>query len=132
LIRYSDNGTIDTSFGTHGAVLTSFTGNAYSAAMAVAIQSNGDIFAAGGTAADNPVLGVEPSSFSLARSTANRQLDTTFATHGLVTTAFGSNSASISALAIQSDGKIVAVGSDNPTTFGSPGNGFTLARYLAQ
>jgi hypothetical protein len=52
-----------------------------------------------------------------------------------VTTAFGTNggnAAAVSALAIQSDGKIVAVGFDNSLQFGNPNNGFTLARYLAQ
>jgi len=43
-----------------------------------------------------------------------------------VTTAFGNNTAFVSALAIQSDGKIVAVGNSGTS------NGFTLARYLGQ
>jgi uncharacterized delta-60 repeat protein len=135
LVRYDTNGTIDTAFGTRGAVVTTFPGNGYSAAAAVAVQSNGDIVAAGVTQATNPVLGRGPSAFALARYTANGQLDASFGTGGLVTTAFGMNggdSAAVSALAIQSDGKIVAVGSDVPATFGGPNNGFVLARYLAQ
>jgi len=135
LARYNSNGTIDTTFGTHGAVVTTFTGNAYSAALALAVQSNGDIVAAGVTEATNPGLGAGPSDFALARYTPNGQLDTSFGNNGLVTTAFGTNGenlAGASALAIQSDGKIVAVGFDNSPTFGSPSNGFTLARYLGQ
>ena len=135
LVRYNANGTIDTTFGTHGAVVTTFTRNNYSAALALAVQSNGDIVAAGVTEATNPVLGAGASDFGLARYTPNGQLDTSFGNNGLVTTAFGTNGenlAAASALAIQSDGKIVAVGYDNSPTFGSPNNGFTLARYLAQ
>lgn len=132
LVRYNSNGTIDTTFGTHGAVVTPFPGNNYSAALAVAVESNGDVVAAGETAANNPVFGQEPASFALARYTVNGQLDTTFGTNGLVTTAFDNNTAFVSALAIQADGKIVAVGSNTAPAFGSPSPGFTLARYLAQ
>jgi hypothetical protein len=58
------------------------------------------------------------------------QLDSTFGIDGAallisrsVTTAFGSSSAFISATAVQSDGKIVAVGFGNRTT---------IVRYLGQ
>jgi uncharacterized delta-60 repeat protein len=133
--RYNSDGTIDTTFGTHGAVVTPFPGSAFSAVAALAVEANGDIVAAGVTELKNPVFGQEPSDFALARYTPNGQLDTTFGNHGLVTTAFGTNggnAAAASALAIQSDGKIVAVGYDSSQTVGSPNNGFTLARYLAQ
>ena len=126
LVRCNANGTIDTTFGTLGGAVTPFPGNAYAAAFAVTVQSNGDIVAAGQTAVNNPVSG--PSSFALARYTANGQLDTTFGTGGLVTTAFGNGFAFVSALAIQADGKIVAVGNGG----GDTDDGFTLARYLAQ
>ncbi len=135
LVRYNSNGTIDTTFGTRGAVVTTFPGNTFSAVAALAVQANGDIVAAGVTEANNPVFGQEPSDFALARYSPNGQLDPTFGNNGLVTTAFGSNgenAAAASALAIQSDGKIVTVGRDNPLVFGMPNNGFTLARYLAQ
>jgi uncharacterized delta-60 repeat protein len=135
LTRYNGNGTIDISFGTRGAAVTTFPGNGFSAIAALAVQSNGDIVAAGVTEAKNPVFGSEPSDFTLARYTPTGQLDTSFGNNGRVTTAFGTNGANAgaaSALAIQSDGKIVAVGYDNTLTFGGPNNGFTLARYLAQ
>lgn len=124
LTRYNSNGTIDTTFGTNGALVTTFPGEDYSAVLALALQSNGDVVAAGVT--ENP-----NSDFALARYTANGSLDTTFGSNGLVTTSFGTNGdnlASASGLAIQSDGKIVAVGSN--ITPGGTNNGFTLARYL--
>jgi uncharacterized delta-60 repeat protein len=133
LTRYNNNGTVDTTFGNHGSVVTTFPGNGYSAAMAVAVQLNGDLVAAGVTELKNPVFGAEASDFALARYTSNGQLDATFGNNGLVTTPFGTNgenSAAVSALAIQSDGKIVAVGYDN-SGFQGPNNGFTLARYLS-
>jgi len=135
LTRFNGNGTIDGTFGIHGAVVTAFPGNGFAAAVALGVQSSGDIVAAGVAEAKNPAFGAEPSDFALARYTPNGVLDTTFGTNGLVTTAFGTNGgngAAASALAIQSDGNIVVLGYDNSLTFGSPSNGFTLARYLGQ
>jgi len=134
LTRYNSNGTIDATFGTRGAVVTNFPGEAYSVVFALGLQSSGDIVAAGVTQATNPLFGTSASDFALARYTPSGQLDTTFGTGGLVTTAFGtngSNLAAVSALAIQSDGDIVVVGYDNPSA-GGASNGFTLARYLGQ
>jgi uncharacterized delta-60 repeat protein len=108
LTRYNGNGTIDISFGTRGAAVTTFPGNGFSAIAALAVQSNGDIVAAGVTEVKNPVFGSEPSDFALARYTPTGQLDTTFGNNGRVTTAFGTNGANAgaaSALAVQSDGK---------------------------
>jgi uncharacterized delta-60 repeat protein len=131
VVRYNGDGTIDASFGTHGAAVTNFPGNNFSRAFAVAVQSNGDIVAAGFTAAQNCVCAGQASDFALARYTADGQLDTTFGTNGLVITNFQGDAASISALAIQSDSKIVALGRDTPASFGSH-PGFTIARYLSQ
>jgi uncharacterized delta-60 repeat protein len=101
-------GELDTSFGGDGKVTTSFTDVAY--ANAVAIQSDGKVVAAGGTGAE----------FALARYDTDGALDTTFGTDGKVTTGF-TDGGSANAVAIQSDGKIVAVGIS--------GEEFALARY---
>ena len=131
LTRYNSNGTIDTTFGTSGGVVTPFAGDSDAAAFALATQSNGDIVAAG-QAGSQPPDG--PSTFALARYTANGQLDTTFGTDGTVTTAFDSHTAFVSVLALQSDGKIVAVGNDEVISGGGQTvvDSFALARYLAQ
>ena len=48
IVRYNPNGSIDTTFGTGGAAAAEFGVNApLSAAFALAIQSNGDLVAAG-------------------------------------------------------------------------------------
>ncbi len=132
VVRYNNDGTIDATFGTRGAAITEFPGNSFSGVSAVAVQPDGDIVAAGFTAAQNCLCGRQASDFALARYTAGGQLDTTFGTNSLVITSFKGDSASISALAIQSDGKIVALGRDTPASFGSPNPGFILARYLSQ
>ena len=128
LVRYNTNGTIDTTFGTRGGAVTPFPGNAYAAAFAWPSSRMAISWSPGRPAVNNPVFGQEPSSFALARYTANGQLDTTFGRGGLVTTAFGNGFAFVSALAIQADGRIVSVGNGG----GDTDDGFTLARYLAQ
>jgi uncharacterized delta-60 repeat protein len=112
-------------------VITPFGSNAFAGAAALVIQTNGDIVAAGETSAVNPAFSPTQASFALARYTPNGPLDTTFGNNGLVTTSFGNNQvAGIVAAVIQIDGKIVVLGNERPTTFGTPNNGFTLARYL--
>jgi uncharacterized delta-60 repeat protein len=123
LTRFNAGGTIDATFGAHGAVVTSFPGFLVASAFPLAEQTNGDIVAAGSASGG----GTQPAgSFALARYQTDGQLDTTFGTGGLVTTSFGANTnASIAAVVIQSDGKIVVAGSN------SLGN-FVVARYLAE
>ena len=123
VMRFNASGTTDGTFGTRAAVVTSFPGFPLATAFPLAIQANGDIVAAGSASSGS----TSPTgSFALARYLSNGKLDTSFGSGGLVTTGFGSGvSASVSALVIQSDGKIVAAGSN------SVGN-FVVARYLGQ
>ena len=60
------------------------------------------------------------------------QLDTSFGSGGKVTTAFGANTASISALVLQSDGKVVVAGNSGSAVQQSFVNNIAVARYLAQ
>ncbi len=92
----------------------------------MALQSNGDIVAAGqaGLSGNNGTT----SSFAVARYLSTGQLDSTFGTGGRVTTSFGStNRAFISGVALQIDGKIVVAG-----TSGDAVGNFAVVRYLAQ
>jgi uncharacterized delta-60 repeat protein len=130
IIRYNSDGSLDTTFGSRGVAITDFGATATnSGAFALAIQSDGDIVAAGaaGTSTHGSFIA---SSFGLSRYTSAGKLDTTFGTGGIVITAIGSSGISwLNALAIQSDGKIVAVGiSDANIEFQ---NGY-VARYLSQ
>jgi uncharacterized delta-60 repeat protein len=117
LARYNANGSLDTTFDTDGKVVTSF-GPGYDIAYGVAIQADGKIVAAG-------TNGAGDSGFALARYKTNGTLDTTFDTDGKVTTAIGSVDEQAYSVAIQSDGKIVAVGLTNSGT----DDDFALARY---
>jgi len=101
LVRYNTNGSLDSTFGIGGIVSTSidFSSIVYS----IAIQSNGKIVVGGLSGNDSVKV------FALARYTTNGSLDNTFGNGGIVTMAIGTSSLLFS-VAIQSDGKIIAVG----------------------
>jgi uncharacterized delta-60 repeat protein len=108
LARYNTNGSLDTTFGMGGKVVTLIGGSSF--ASAVAIQSNGKIVAAGNT---RPNLGFSFLYFALARYNTNGSLDTSFGSGGIVETPIGNSSAAANAVAIQPDGRIVAAGGSN-------------------
>lgn len=112
VVRYNDNGSLDTTFGTNGKVITDF-GN--DLPQSIAIQSDGKILVAGINYSGSTVK------FALVRYTTNGSLDTTFDTDGKVTTSFSGGDCHAYSLALQSDGKIVLVGNAN--------NGFAAIRY---
>jgi uncharacterized delta-60 repeat protein len=106
LVRYNTDGSLDGSFGTGGKTTTDFAAsNDY--AYAVAIQSDGKIVAAG--ASSNGVN----LDFAAVRYNADGSLDGSFGTGGKVTTAIGTGDEYANAVVIQSDDKIVAVGSSS-------------------
>jgi len=108
LARYNSNGTLDASFGMGGRVTTDFAGP-NDQAESVAVQPDGRIVVAG-AAGRFTNRGFD---FALARYNTNGTLDTTFGTSGKVTTDFAGADdvpSEPSAVALQSDGKIVVVG----------------------
>jgi len=119
LARYNSNGTLDSSFGQAGKVMTRVgLGDAYS--FSIVIQSNGRIVLAGysSTSLDHD--------FSLVGYTANGTLDSTFGNGGIVTTDFSDGTDDIAyAMTVQPDGKLVVAG----RTGEYPENDFALARY---
>jgi uncharacterized delta-60 repeat protein len=128
LARFNSDGTLDTSFGTGGIVTTSF-GQFSAEPSTVAVQADGKIVAAG----DANVDGGED--FALVRYNSNGTLDTTFGTGGKVTTAFpgpaGQRFAFAFSVAVQPDGRTVAVGYAGTTAAGAttPTFDLVLARY---
>jgi uncharacterized delta-60 repeat protein len=114
LARYTARGRLDRSFGVGGKALTSF-GSGNSEARAVAVQADGKIVLAGSVSAR----------FALARYTRRGRLDPSFGQGGRVVTRFGAgpSDSQEGGLAIQRDGKLVAlVGSNDPSFI-------ALARY---
>ena len=125
IARYNPDGSIDSSFGTNGRVTTDFPGLA-AVASSVLVQPDGKILVAGGAYPLFVFLG----NFELARYNADGSLDTSFGDGGIVTTLFPHGSYAF-ALALQSDGKVVAAGTDY-VDFSSEANSdtdFAIARY---
>lgn len=132
VVRYNTDGTLDTSFGAQGKVITPIgTGN--DLAYGVAIDKTGNIIVAGSSSSIN----ADDSDFALARYTPTGALDTSFDGDGKVTTSFSPARDAAYAIKIQSDGNIVVAGLANgsgrielngqldPTNNGD----FALARY---
>ncbi len=116
--RYNANGSLDTTFGGTGKVVTDLgdAGNIRS----VAVQSDGKIVVVGyRTAGSQPV-------FALVRYSTDGSLDASFGGTGIVTTAIDSYSAAES-IAIQADGRIVVAGWHQNSTHDH--SGFAIVRY---
>src|SRR5215211_571482 len=127
VMRYKPDGTLDVSFGSNGAVITSFGGggvvtdhvDVLNVALALAIDSEGRLVVAGvrgcSTACD------DQGDFGLIRYAPDGTRDPSFGSHGTVTTDFGTDYDQANAVAIDARGRIVAAGGS--------GGAFALARY---
>ena len=123
IARYNIDGSLDTTFYTNGKRLTDFGG--FEQAADVAMQSDGKIVVVGIVGSAPGTIGIYDA--AIARYNSDGTLDTTFSGDGKQTTDFGGNTNNIVGVAIQSNGKIVAVG----TMVNSNGNNnFAIYRYL--
>ncbi len=120
--RYTSNGILDTTFSGDGRTQIDF-GNCCQGATKVLLQSDGKIITVGGS---NGESGEDD--FLLARLNPRGSLDSTFGVGGQVRTSFGDLNGGANGAALQSDGKIVAVGFQ--ATFSNQTVNFALARYL--
>jgi uncharacterized delta-60 repeat protein len=103
LARYNNDGSLDTSFGNDGTVVTPFEASAM--ARAVAVAPDGTIIVAGSV---QPSAAFTTTDFLMARYNANGSLDTAFGSGGLVDTSLGDFDAAANALVVEPDGTIVA------------------------
>jgi uncharacterized delta-60 repeat protein len=118
LARYNTSGTLDTSFGSTGVVTTPI-GVPSDYANDVVIQPDGRIVAAG------YAYGVGNQSAAVVRYTPSGALDTGFGSGGVVTTPIGTGEVRVYGVAIQSDGKIVTMGS----AYSGSDRDFAVVRY---
>jgi uncharacterized delta-60 repeat protein len=124
LIRYNQNGSVDSSFGKNGIVTTPI-GNVDDIALSIALQITGGvdkkIVVAGKT-----FKGVYEN-FALATYNLDGSLDKTFGTNGIASMQIGTSSSYASSVLVQNDGKIV-VGISSAST-SADYSVFTLIRY---
>src|SRR6266704_1317908 len=122
--RYTSNGILDTTFSRDGKTQIDF-GDCCQSANKVLLQSDGKIITVGYANTED-----FDSDFLLARLSPRGSLDATFGIGGKVRTSFGDLNGGANGAALQSDGKIVAVGFQ--ATFTNQWANFALARYLSQ
>ncbi|NLX05086.1 MAG: DUF4347 domain-containing protein, partial [Phycisphaerae bacterium] len=104
LVRYNTDGSLDTTFSGDGIVTTGFGGSSADQVQSMAIQADGKIVVGG----SSNLSGSDD--FAVARYNTDGSLDITFSGDGLLTTDCGGVLDQLKSIAIQSDGKIVAVG----------------------
>ena len=124
LARYRPDGSLDATFSDDGTVPTNAVW-----ARSVAIQADDRIVVAGAVS----VAGELPHyDFALLRYTPDGALDTSFGSAGMQTTSFSAGwleDEIAAAVALQADGKIVAVGTSTPVDWVWEGSAIVLARY---
>ncbi|HSE42162.1 MAG TPA: delta-60 repeat domain-containing protein [Acidobacteriota bacterium] len=108
----------DPEFGSNGKIITQFS-NGHGSAHAIALQPDGKIIVAGFAV-------MSDSDFALARYNHDGSPDTTFSNDGKVTKDFVGGPDAASAVAVQPDGKIIAVGTATTTT---TSRDFAIVRY---
>ena len=120
LARFQRDGTLDTSFNGTGRTTTAIGSN-FSFALALAVQPDGKIIAAGtcNNGSNND--------FCAARYLSNGALDLSFNNTGWLLSPIGNGHDDASAVAVAPDGKIVLAGSCS----NGLNNDFCLGRYLS-
>jgi uncharacterized delta-60 repeat protein len=118
--RFNVNGSLDNTFSGDGKVTTGFSAGD-DVGSGIALQSDGKIVVVG---TSNNGSGI--SEFAVTRFNVNGTLDLTFGVAGKVTTSFSVGDDIGSGIAVQSDGKIVVVGTSDD---GSGASEFAVARF---
>ncbi|MCP4963800.1 MAG: hypothetical protein GY926_01025, partial [bacterium] len=119
VVRYTADGSLDTTFDSDGIVTTDFA-TRDDFAYDVTVQSDGKVLVAG-FSKDGDF------DFALTRYNVDGSLDTSFDTDGIVTTDFGSSTDTGYSVTVQSDGKILLAGRSNSDS----DYDFALVRYNA-
>ena len=122
VVRYHVDGTLDSSFGIGGKVITPI-GSGADAGRSLVIQGDGKIMVAGYSHNGSNI------DFAVVRYNANGTLDSSFGTGGKVTTPIGSGSDIVYSIALQGDAKIVVGGTS--TSIDGINNDFAMVRYNA-
>ena len=126
--RYTINGTVDSSFGTNGIVITDFGLGRNDHAHSIAIQEDGKIVVAG-RSQQNTTTSELAYKFAVARYNTDGSLDNSFNGTGKVITSLGDKHDFARSVIIQADGKIMVGGmSDQGDIFESDYD-FGMVRY---
>ena len=122
VVRYNTNGTLDSSFDGDGKLFVN-VGSSGNRGNAVLIQPDGKLVVGGSLREATGTI----TDFLLVRLNSEGSFDNTFDGDGKLTTKITTSTSAVTALTLQSDGKIVAVGTSNLGT----NRNIALARYGA-
>ena len=103
LVRYNSDGSVDSTFGNDGIVMTSIS-NLDDIGYSVKVQDDGKIIAGGYTNSD------DDEDYAIVRYNSDGSLDSTFGTNGITVNNFGTAANIIKSILIQEDGNIIAAG----------------------
>jgi uncharacterized delta-60 repeat protein len=117
IVRYNTNGSIDTTFGTKGKVITALNDDSF--AVSINIQEDQKIVVSCSTYKGGIY------NFVLVRYTTDGSLDKSFGINGIVTTTISSENDQARSSIIQSDNKIVVIG----TSMNNSVHDFRIVRY---
>lgn len=123
LARLNPNGTLDTTFGGTGKVVTNFALGSFEEIKSIVRDASGRIIAAGVTDANGG-----KKNFALARYNPNGTLDTTFDGDGILISDFNGEDEGIEDVTLDGSGRIVAAGYSFAYN-ASKYRGFAVARY---
>ena len=127
MIRYNPNGTLDTTFGANGVVMTDFN-NLDDFCNSITLQNDGQIVLVGET--NTPIQGVN---YGIIRYNSDGSLDLSFGNNGKISLDLSSNfypytSSSATSVKIQSTGKIIIGGSCDKQDIGNYTVQFAIVR----
>jgi len=122
-VRYTSSGTLDSTFGSGGLAAIDFSGK-WGLLYSAVVQADDRVVLAGTTYSDP--YAPNTYDFALVRFTASGALDSSFGANGQVFTDFAGYNDIAYALALQADGKLVAVGVSTDAS----GPSVAVARYL--
>lgn len=104
IARFNTNGSLDSSFGSNGKVLTLFAGN-HQMASHILLQNDGKICVTGST--ESAITGYN---YMVLRYDSTGVLDTTYGNNGIAETDFSTGTDYAYSAVLQPDGKIIAGG----------------------
>ena len=121
LLRLTASGSLDSSFGTNGLVITDISGNSEDELFKIILTPTGQIFAGGYTQNGS----TSQNGFAIVKYTTNGSIDTTYGINGIATS-YSMGAETGGSMVMQADGKIIAASSlDNATNYG----GFGAMRF---
>ncbi|MDD5321500.1 MAG: hypothetical protein PHD43_12960 [Methylococcales bacterium] len=128
LVRYNNDGSLDTGFSDDGKIITEL-GPYHDSGNSVIVQADGKILVVGSSQySTSPLTSFGNFNFALVRYNSDGSLDTSFSDDGIVITRLGSNTSDSGAsVAVQTDGKILVAGSSY--NFAEQKSIFVLVRY---